>query len=144
MIPLQTSCFFDETFAIIYDFCESKTTCPLTVSPDYFGDPCKGTPGPCKQLFVQYVCIDDPTTTTTSTTNQTLIDCDSIQNGTINETSICPRIGTGEAQYEQNWCQPALANITCPDLMVINITCAFYGIDKSKQISFLRFFLFLE
>lgn len=116
---LQTACFFEETYEYIDSLCEQKQTCSMTVNLNYFGDPCIGSSN--KQLFVQFVCLD-------SSAYELVSSCPS-----SNATSICPPIGNDEAQFEQNWCQPSIANITCPENKVINITCAFYGVDKSKK-----------
>lgn len=115
---IQTSCFFEETYDFIYSECENKKNCSMTVNMNYFGDPCINSSD--KQLFIQFLCLD--------ASSFNLVSSCVINN----QTSICPSIGSSDTQYEQNWCQPSIANISCPDQTVINITCAFYGVDKSK------------
>jgi hypothetical protein len=102
----------------------------MTVNSNYFGDPCIGSAD--KQLFVQFLCVD--AASNSSFTAADLAKC------AVNETTttrVCPRLEENAAEqmkFEQNWCQPSVANITCPINMVINVICAFYGIDKSIYI----------
>lgn len=51
---------------------------------------------------------------------------------TVNASSICPALTDTSTQYEKYWCEPGVTmSITCPTDTVINILCAFYGIDPN-------------
>ena len=51
----------------------------------------------------------------------------------IAHESICPALQNVPAQYEQQWCEPSTMEISCKAGHVINITCAFYGIDPNLK-----------
>ena len=109
-------CYRSSTVDSIISVCESNSTCKLLLTSSNFGDPCIGQT--YKQMLVKYQCLDPSTYTTVS-------QCPKY----TNLTSICPSLSSSGAQYEQKWCEPATMTITCSGGNVINIVCAFYGID---------------
>lgn len=115
----QSECFFSDTYTYVTNQCENQISCVLNVNSLNFGDPCIGSLN--KQLLVRYVCVDVPN-------YDQIAQCE--QN---NQTSICPVNYGSKSFFEQNWCEPSIANVSCPDGKLINILCAFYGIDASHK-----------
>jgi len=67
-------------------------------------------------MFLQYQCLD----------SEVLSRIDSLCTYS-NISSICPTLANPSTQYQQQWCEPNDATITCAPGTVINILCSYYG-----------------
>ena len=82
---------------------------------------------------MQYQCLDREVYTSLNTCPQvksTSYVCNTIINSTIQYPN--PAIGQ---YFQKQWCEPSTAQITCGVGQVINILCAYYGIDITYKCS---------
>jgi len=113
-----TNCFSKAAFTAINSTCEYKNNCSIIATVGQLGNPCYGS---TPQLLVQYQCLDMNTATIL---NQCPFNS--------NTSSACstPTDPTVQTQY---WCEPSLMQISCTGGNVIQIVCAYYGIDSTYQ-----------
>lgn len=112
-------CFRKESLTSIRSKCENNTECKILVTTNNFGDPCFGVPN--KQMMILYQCLDQ--------TN--LIQLKNCPQNT--KFSICPNLTASFSQFQKQWCEPDTMNISCVNNLVINILCAYYGIDTNYK-----------
>lgn len=112
------NCFNKAVFNTINSSCEYQSNCSIVATASQLGDPCYGN---SKQLMVQYQCVDYNTAVIL---NQCPIN--------TNTSSACPALSDPSIQT-QFWCEPSLMQITCSGGSVIQIMCAYYGIDSTYQ-----------
>jgi len=115
-------CYRRSSLDKIIQLCENNQTCVIQATTNYFGDPCLGVSN--EQMFIQYQCFDK------STLSQ-LNSC----NTSRTPSYVCNAITNSSSQFQQQWCEPSIAQITCPINKVINILCGYYGIDINFKCS---------
>lgn len=112
-----SDCFNKVVFDNINTTCEGKQTCSLDIRIENFGDPCFLLN---KQLFIQYQCVN-------ASISSLINSCTSSQN----YGQICSKTTESNSQY---WCNnDNVMRIDCGPGKVIQMSCAFYGIDQSYQ-----------
>ena len=111
-------CFSKEVFTLINSTCEYQSNCSLIVTTNQLGDPCYGY---SKQLMVQYQCVD---LTSAILINQCPLNTN---------TSTACTAQTDPSILISIWCEPSIMSIKCPSPNLIQIVCAYYGIDSSYQ-----------
>ncbi len=115
-----SACFNKIVYDNINETCSDKQTCSLTVSTDSLGDPCLLQN---KQLFIQYQCVD-------SSFSSLRRQCPGAQ---ANYGQVC--VNT-TAEFARYWCEyDNKMSIDCGPNKLIQISCAFYGIDSLFQCS---------
>jgi hypothetical protein len=135
-------CYRKSSLDKIIEQCEKNQTCLIMATTNFFGDPCLGVS--VEQVFVQYQCIDKFVLSQLSS-------CPAVNTPSF----VCNSITNSSSQFQQQWCEPTnLARITCPIGKVINILCAYYGIDINYKcpggfytgtfLKFLQAFIFLS
>lgn len=82
------------------------------------GEPCQGF---SKQLMIQYQCVDHNTVVQL---NQCPVN--------RNTSTACPSQNDSTV-ITNRWCEPSIMTIQCPAPSVIQIVCAYYGIDSDFQ-----------
>ncbi len=116
-------CYRNSTFNHLINLCNGITSCTQTVNELIFGDPCIGFNN--KQLFIQYQCLD----------HDAFVKINSCPiNTKIN--SICHNFDRtkNKTVHTKYWCDASTtAYIECDDSAVINILCAFYGLDPNLR-----------
>jgi hypothetical protein len=115
-----TNCFNKNVFSTINSTCEYKNTCAINAMVSQLGDPCFGS---SKQLMIQYQCIDN------NNTIQILNQCPMNKN----TSSACTASSNDPSVQILQLCEPNILNIQCTSLNLIQIVCAYYGIDSSYQ-----------
>jgi hypothetical protein len=116
-----TNCFNKAVFNTINSTCEYANKCTIIATVSQLGDPCFGQN---KQLMIQYQCIDN--NRTLNILNQCPINKET--------SSACPYQNDSSIQILQ-LCEPSFMKINCTSPSVIQIVCAYYGIDSSYQCS---------
>ena len=111
-------CFNQVIFDIVNTSCEFQNNCSVLVTVNNFGDPCLNYN---TQVLLQYQCMD----------YENVVQINNCPPKS-NITTICPTI-TDPTIISQNWCEPSVLSITCSPGNVIQIMCAFYGIDTSYK-----------
>ena len=114
-------CFRKESLYTLRNECENQTECEILVTTNYFGDPCLGVAN--KQLFIQFQCLDPANILALS-------NCPSNSN-----FSVCSPLTNSTTQFQKQWCEPTTMYINCTSGKVINILCAYYGIDTNYKCS---------
>jgi len=118
---LPEMCFDPIAFEAINALCEYQQSCVVRPAASSLGistNPCSAYPF---QLFIQYQCVDQ------KVLNRTINQCDLKQN--VN--SICPSVDSSVELKDQIWCKNDTMNIQCSVNEVIEITCAYYGLEPS-------------
>ena len=116
-------CYRQSSLDKIIQLCENNQTCIIQATTNFFGDPCLGVSN--EQIFIQYQCFDK------STLSQ-LYACPVAKIPTY----VCNAITNSTTQFQKQWCEPtSTAEITCPIGKLINILCAYYGIDINYKCS---------
>ena len=114
-----TNCYNKEVFSLINSTCEYNSNCSIIVTTSQLGDPCYGY---SKQLMIQYQCMD---LNTMFNINQCPLN--------TNTNSACPILKNDSSVQTEIWCEPSLMQIQCPSPFLIQIVCAYYGIDSNYQ-----------
>lgn len=115
---LDIICFRSTSFNYIIENCENRTFCSILVTERVFGNPCLDLVS--NQIMIQYQCID--------TGSFNLVDESCSDRKKI--PSNCPSLQHSN-QSEKFWCEPDTMRIECPNGQLINILCAFYGLDPN-------------
>ena len=113
-------CFRKESLAALKNRCENQTECEILATTNNFGDPCLGVIN--KQMMVLYQCVDQ----------SNLIELNKCPQNT--SFSICPILANASSlQFQRQWCEPTIMNINCSNGYLINVLCAYYGIDTNYK-----------